>query len=129
VFTEPLPPVRVDGDLLGRALMELLRNAAEAKGSRHIEVRVQTDGPDGRLKIEVRDDGSGLTEHALRHAFDPFFSAKPAGRQPGLGLASARRCIEAHGGRITLVNRPTGGAVATIVLGDWEDRPGRRSAA
>lgn len=129
VFTEALPPVRVDGDLLGRALMELLRNAAEAKGSRHIEVRVQTDGPDGRLKIEVRDDGSGLTEHALRHAFDPFFSAKPAGRQPGLGLASARRCIEAHGGRITLVNRPTGGAVATIVLGDWEDRPGRRSAA
>ncbi|MDY7110033.1 MAG: HDOD domain-containing protein [Planctomycetota bacterium] len=129
VFPDPLPPVRVDADLLGRALLELLRNAAEAKGSRHIKVRVQTDGPDGRLKIEVRDDGSGLTEHVLRHAFDPFFSAKPAGRQPGLGLACARRYAEAHGGRITLVNGPSGGAVATIILEQWRDRPERRSAA
>lgn len=129
VFAEPLPPVRVDGELLGRALGALLRNAMEAKGSRHIELRVQTDGPDGRLRIEVRDDGSGLTEHALRHAFDPFFSAKPAGRQPGLGLACARRCIEAHGGKITLVNGPSGGAIATIHLGHWKEQPEQRSAA
>ena len=91
----------------------------EAKGSRHIELRVQTDPLDGRLKIEVRDDGAGLSEHSLRHAFDPFFSDKPAGRQPGLGLARARRFVEAHGGRITLVNGPTGGAIATIWLKDW----------
>jgi len=129
VFTKPLPAARVDGDLLGRALGELLRNAMEAKGSQHIELRVQTDGPDDRLRIEVRDDGSGLNEHALRHAFDPFFSAKPAGRQPGLGLATARRYVEAHGGRITLINGPSGGAVATIWLKNWRERPDKRTAA
>jgi signal transduction histidine kinase len=119
VFTNPLPPVCVDGDLMGAAVSELVRNAMEAKGSNHIELRVQTDPLDDRLRIEVRDDGSGLTEHTLRHAFDPFFSDKPAGRQPGLGLARARRYVEAHGGQITLANSPAGGALATIWLSRW----------
>jgi len=121
ILASSLPRAWVDADLIGSALTELVRNAAESKGSRHIELRVQTEPPDGRLKIEVRDDGSGLTEHALRHAFDPFFSAKPAGRQPGLGLARARRAVESHGGRITLVNGPSGGAVATIWMGHWQE--------
>ena len=103
------------------AVGELVRNAMEAKGSSHIELRVHTDPLDDRLRIEVRDDGSGLSEHALRHAFDPFFSDKPAGRQPGLGLARVRRYVEAHGGRMTLVNGPCGGALATIWLSQWRD--------
>jgi signal transduction histidine kinase len=119
VFTEALASALIDGELIGQALGELVRNAVEAKGSRHIELRVQTDPLDDRLKIEVRDDGTGLSEHALTHAFDPFFSAKPAGRQPGLGLARARRYVEAHGGRITLSNNPAGGAIATIWLSNW----------
>jgi signal transduction histidine kinase/HD-like signal output (HDOD) protein len=136
VLAAALPPVWVDPDLIGSALGELVRNAAESKGSQHIELRVQTAPIDDRLKIEVRDDGSGLSEHATRHAFDPFFSAKPAGRQPGLGLARARRAVEAHGGRITLVNGPSGGAVATVWLDKWRrehhqehDRRDERDAA
>jgi signal transduction histidine kinase len=62
------------------------------------------------------DRGPGLSEHALAHAFDPFFSEKPAGRQPGLGLTKARRLVEAHHGKLTLENGPNGGAVATIRL-------------
>ncbi|MBX3372967.1 MAG: HDOD domain-containing protein [Phycisphaeraceae bacterium] len=118
-FGEALPTAFVDPDLIGSALGELVRNACESKGARHIELRVQVDPLDDRLRIEVRDDGSGLTEHALRHAFDPFYSEKPAGRQPGLGLPRAVRAIEAHGGRITLGNAPAGGAVAAIWLDDW----------
>ncbi len=123
IFPAPLPPVHVDPDLLEAALAELVRNAVEAKGSSHIELRVQTDPLDGRLKIEVRDDGAGLDEHALRHAFDPFFSSRPAGRQPGLGLPRARRFIEAHRGKVSLVSGPTGGAVATIWLSNWRGEP------
>jgi signal transduction histidine kinase/HD-like signal output (HDOD) protein len=119
IFAEALPPVSVDAALLGAAIEELLRNAVESKGSQYIELRVQTDTPDGRLKIEVRDDGEGLDQHTMKHAFDPFFSARPAGRQPGLGLARARRFVEAHGGTLTLVNAPGGGAVATMWLEDW----------
>jgi signal transduction histidine kinase len=130
-FAAVLPSVEVDPDLIGQALGELVRNAVEAKGSRHIELRVQIDPVDDRLSIEVRDDGTGLSSHALRHAFDPFFSEKPAGRQPGLGLARARRAVEAHGGRISLVNGPSGGAIATIWLDDWrtDDTRGASKAA
>jgi len=119
IFTDVLPPVYTDPDLLAGALAELVANAVQAKGCRHIELRVQIDPLDDRLKIEVRDDGEGLGEHTLRHAFDPFFSDRPAGRQPGLGLARARRFVDAHGGQITLVNAPTGGAISTIWLRRW----------
>ncbi|MHC5002227.1 MAG: HDOD domain-containing protein [Planctomycetota bacterium] len=120
-----LPQVRVDPELIGVAVRELLRNAAESEGSRVIEVRVQIDPLDDRLLIQIVDDGMGLTKHALAHAFDPFFSAKSAGRQPGLGLARARRLVEAHGGQITLENSPPRGAMATIRLPDWREARGQ----
>jgi signal transduction histidine kinase/HD-like signal output (HDOD) protein len=119
VFDQSLPPVRIDPDQIGSATRELVRNALEADGVRHIELRVQIDPVDDRLKIVVTDDGSGLSEHALVHAFDPFFSLKPAGRQPGLGLSLARQKVAAHGGQVTLENGPSRGAVATIWLAHW----------
>lgn len=119
VIPESLPPVFVDPDQISVALGELIRNASEAKGSTHIEVRVQTEPQDDRLKLQVTDNGEGLTHEVLAHAFDPFYSAKPAGRQPGLGLARVRRLVEAHGGKVELVNGPSSGAIATIWLTDW----------
>ena len=111
-----VPALSVDPEQIARAVHELVRNALEAAGSAQVEVRVQIDTLDDRLIIQVRDDGPGLSDHALTHAFAPFFSEKPAGRQPGLGLAVARQLVEAHGGRLTLKNGSTGGALATIRL-------------
>lgn len=124
-----LPPVHLDPSFVQRALEELIRNAQESKGSRHIEVVVQIEAPDDRLMIRIRDDGAGLSPHALTHAFEPFFSEKPAGRQPGLGLSRARRFVQAHGGVLTLTNVPkpagvgetaVGGAEATIRFDHWK---------
>jgi signal transduction histidine kinase len=123
-----IPEVFLDPELIGLALREILRNAVESEGSRHVELRVQIDPVDDRLKLQVKDDGSGLSEHALAHAFDPFFSAKAAGRQPGLGLSQARRIVDAHGGTITLENGATHGAIATIWLTEWR-RPSLSEAA
>jgi signal transduction histidine kinase len=120
VVVEPgLPLAWLDAEQMGRAIRELVRNALESESCTHVEVRAQIDPVNDRLRVQVVDDGSGLSHHALAHAFDPFFSAKPAGRQPGLGLSQARRIVEAHGGQITLENAPNGGAVAIIRLPEW----------
>ncbi len=123
-----LPPtVWIDPEQIGRALVEVIRNAVEAEGATQIEVRVQVDPVDDRLKIVVTDDGSGMSAHTLDHAFDPFFSAKPAGRQPGLGLSQAQRLIEASGGNVVLANGAKRGAVATIWLPQWRSPDQRTS--
>lgn len=116
---ESMPPARFDRGQVAQALRELLQNAQEADPRGEIVVRVHIDSQSGRLIISVTDAGPGLTPRALEHAFDPFFSEKPAGRQPGLGLARARRLVEANHGQLTLKNREGGGAVATILLAEW----------
>ncbi len=62
---------------------------------------------DGSLSILVDDDGPGIAEEHLQEVFKPFVRLDPArsGGNFGLGLAIARSCIEAHGGRLELRNR------------------------
>lgn len=115
----PLPPAWVDADQVAEVMSELLQNAIEARPRGFIAVRVQIDSADGRLVIEVKDDGCGMSPHALDHAFDPFFSEKPAGRQSGLGLARANRLVELHGGRIELESERGRGTTARVVLDQW----------
>ncbi|MEZ6317157.1 MAG: HDOD domain-containing protein [Phycisphaerales bacterium] len=106
--------ILTDRDLVMRGLAEVIANAIEAAPGGIVEVDVQTDPSDGRWSVRVADNGPGLSERAMRHAFDPFFSEKPAGRQRGLGLSEARGLVELLGGHIDLSNAPGGGAVATV---------------
>jgi two-component system, NtrC family, nitrogen regulation sensor histidine kinase NtrY len=117
-------PFRVEGALpqreaafdvgqLEQVMINLLKNAAESGSAPEaITVSVQPRAPG--FVIEVADRGSGLSEPVLRDALLPFFSTKPSGT--GLGLTLCREIIEAHGGRLTLANRPGGGAVVSIHL-------------
>jgi signal transduction histidine kinase len=68
------------------------------------------------VRIHVRDDGPGLKPEERRHVFDPFFSARQAGRGLGLGLSKAWRIVANHGGRIEVDSQPGRGATFTIVL-------------
>lgn len=113
IDTAGAPPEWVlDEGLVVRVLGEIVANAVETGSPVSLGVRV--DPLDDCLVFEVADRGPGLSDRALRHAFDPFFSEKPAGRQPGLGLARARRLAELLGGTLTLVNGRDLGAVATL---------------
>jgi two-component system nitrogen regulation sensor histidine kinase NtrY len=109
----PEAPVTFDASQLEQVMINLLKNAAESGSPPDsIEVAVRAVG-EGWL-IEVADRGSGLSEDALRDALIPFYSTKPSGT--GLGLTLCREIIEAHGGRLSIANRPGGGAVIGLWL-------------
>lgn len=121
---------RLDRELVTQALTELLVNAIESGPRDFVEVRVHAADADDRLLMEVRDTGSGMSEHALAHAFDPFFSEKPAGRQPGLGLSLALRFVELHRGMIVLRSVKDEGTTARIEIPGWRwQEAGARLAA
>ena len=117
-------PFRIEGSLpqheatfdvgqLEQVMINLLKNAAES-GSAPEAVTVRVHPRAQGFLIEVADRGTGLSEQVLRDALLPFFSTKPSGT--GLGLTLCREIIEAHGGRLTLANRPGGGAMVSIHL-------------
>jgi signal transduction histidine kinase len=78
------------------------------------DIAAEERPPSGGVCLEVTDRGSGLSEQALRDALVPFFSTKSSGT--GLGLTLCREIVEAHGGRLTIANRPDGGAVVAVHL-------------
>jgi nitrogen fixation/metabolism regulation signal transduction histidine kinase len=102
--------VHADEDQLEQLLINLVKNAAEAARER-VNVRWNVNG-DG-LTLTVEDDGPGVSGTA--NLFVPFFTTKPAGT--GVGLFLSRQIAEAHGGSLTLANRPDApGAIATLRL-------------
>jgi signal transduction histidine kinase len=96
-----------------QVLINLLKNAHES-GSQEDAVEV-TVADDGRMtRVQVLDRGSGMSEHVLNNALLPFYSTKRSGT--GLGLSLCREIAEAHGGRISLANRPEGGLAVSLWL-------------
>ncbi|MEO1583300.1 MAG: HDOD domain-containing protein [Planctomycetota bacterium] len=126
IVPDSTPPAVTDPALLARALCELVSNAAESETSEIIEIRVQTDPLDDRLMVVVKDRGRGMPSETLAHAFDPFFSSRPAGRGTGLGLARAKRLVELMGGTIALASEEGEGTTATVTIAGWRgeaDKP------
>lgn len=101
-----------------RALRNLIENAQRYGGGARIGV--QPDGTGACAVITIDDDGPGIPNHALAHVFDPFTRLEQSRSREtggiGLGLPIARAILRAHGGDVTLANRPGGGLRATARL-------------
>ncbi len=119
--------IAADSEMIGEAVRVLIRNAIEAIGCQGTIV-VSIVGNGDQVKIHIADSGPGLSEKARRHAFDPYYSGREAGRGLGLGLCRAYRIARLHHADITLAGGPAG-CVATIALKpgaiDTPDQPER----
>ena len=110
-------PLEIEADpvQLMVALRALCQNALEALGHRgHIEISVRRAG--GGVDVLVRDDGPGISAEQRRHLFDPFYSARQAGRGLGMGLSKCWRIVTLHGGRIDVQSGVGQGATFTVHL-------------
>ena len=108
--------IEVDPAQLNVTLSAMCRNSLEAIGHKgHVEIHL--DGSDEEvIRIRVSDDGPGIEPDQRRHLFDPFYSARQAGRGLGFGLSKAWRIVTNHGGRIEVEDNSGGGAAFTVAL-------------
>ena len=110
-----LPPVWGDVSQLRQIIHNLLRNAEDAQeGSEQAQITVRTSQAEGMAEFTVSDCGSGFPAEIMARVFEPYVTTKARGT--GLGLAIVKKIIDEHHGRISINNRPQGGAEVSIRL-------------
>jgi len=109
-----LPRVLGDSNQLLQVCLHITNNAlhalTETGGTLTVTARLQ----DALVVLEFSDNGPGMEEPD--RVFDPFYTTRPVGQGPGLGLSVCYGIIQEHNGKITCGNRPEGGATFRIEL-------------
>jgi PAS domain S-box-containing protein len=111
----PLPKITCYPAKINQVVMNLLANAIDACDD-HGRVKVHTESIDGKVMIEVADNGSGIEPAIRDRIFDPFFTTKPPGEGTGLGLSISYGIVQEHGGTIDLESAPGKGTCFKIQL-------------
>ena len=112
LFGEPLV-CKIDEDMLKRVILNLFINAGQATSDGG-ELIIRTYREQKNAVIEISDTGCGIASDRLARIFDAYYSSRPQGS--GLGLATAKKIVEAHNGRITVNSKVGKGTSFTIKL-------------
>ena len=107
-----LPAVPMDRLLIEQVLINLLDNALKYT-PRDTPIDITAVVEDGNLAVRVLDRGPGFPEEEKDRIFEKFYRGRDRGNRggSGLGLAICRGAVQAHGGSIEAVNRPSGGSI------------------
>jgi two-component system sensor histidine kinase HydH len=116
-YSPDIPPVAFDAELLERALLNLVSNAAQASTPGSVvtaKTRMVETGAGPSVEIAIIDRGSGIDPKHLESIFNPFFTTKSEG--VGLGLAIVSKIVDEHGGQIAVESAPGEGSVFRVYL-------------
>lgn len=110
--------VFIDSAQIVSAIANIISNAVESYGDKsgQIEITADTDESDKLVELAIKDQGCGMDAETLKKATQPFFSAKPAGRKRGMGLAYAARFIQINKGSLNITSEPGSGTTVIIYL-------------
>ena len=115
---DDLPDIAADAVKLEQTLVELISNAHDAMpdGGRLTLAADAVPGADGRpgVRLTLTDTGRGIAPEAMPQVGQPFFTTRPEGT--GLGVATARRFVEQHGGTLHLASERGRGTTVTLWL-------------
>ncbi len=109
-----LPRVLGDSNQLLQVCLHITNNALHALTETGGTLTVTAGVQDTKVVLEFSDNGPGMEEPD--RVFDPFYTTRPVGQGPGLGLSVCYGIIQEHNGKITCGNRPEGGASFRIEL-------------
>ncbi len=113
-FSQDLPVIPADAEMMRQVFLNLLVNADEAmRGHGELHISTKCDGDRG-LSIYFKDSGEGIQEENLDKIFDPFFTTKKGGT--GLGLPIVRQIVENHNGKVTVKSRAGAWTEVEILL-------------
>ena len=108
-------PVRMSPIDIEQALMNILRNAAEASpGATRVEVKTRRAGD--QAQVIISDDGPGIDESLRSRVLDPFFTSRQEDGGTGLGLSVAHGVLQDHGGSVRIDSSPGGGTRVLLEL-------------
>ncbi|BAL26470.1 nitrogen regulation protein NR(II) [Azoarcus sp. KH32C] len=111
-----LPPIFCLASGIRQVFSNLLVNAMQAVGQGG-RIVVRCAGEDGeRVRVEIEDDGEGITEENLARVFNPFFTTRPVGSGTGMGLSVADTIVRRHGGRIEIDSARGRGTTVRVTL-------------
>lgn len=115
-FNRSIPLVPIDRKHIKQALLNFFINAHQAMekggGGRELLVRTTLEGE--VIRIDITDTGEGIPEDRLKRIFEVYYSTKKGGT--GLGLPTARRIVEEHGGTVTIQSEAGKGTNVSITL-------------
>jgi signal transduction histidine kinase len=110
------PTIHADKEKLQRVFTNIVDNAidalAESADDRRVELFIENGGK--RATVRLRDNGAGISADKLERIFNPFFTTKETGT--GLGMAIAKKIVEAHEGSVDVVSEPGRGTEFAVTL-------------
>jgi PAS domain S-box-containing protein len=110
VTHSPLPPIHADPAQIEQLLLNLVGNAVKYRGEAPPRILLSAARADGQWVFSVHDNGIGIDPAEAESIFLPFKRLQPEVPGTGLGLATCRRIVEHHGGRIWVKSEPGQGA-------------------